>query len=130
MATEFPPTSPFTVAFASEFKGFMKAHGVTGAQIADTLDRGEGYVSERVNGKRPLDTNDVDALASLVPGWDGAALIAELARRAQDHMTPDAGSNVTRGRFGEHSNDSDLREVASEGWEYNPEVTDADFDGA
>lgn len=74
----------FAVAFAAEFKGFMKSNGVTGAQIAEVLGRGEGYVSERTNGKRALDTNDVDALAELAgKGWTGKTLMIELARRTR-----------------------------------------------
>lgn len=90
MANQFPPMSPFAIAFADEYRGFMKSKGVTGAQIAVVLDRGEGYVSERVNGKRALDTNDVDALASLVDGWTGLELMRELARRTREtsHVAP------------------------------------------
>lgn len=89
--------SPFALAFAAEYKGFMKANSVTGAQIAEVIDRGEGYVSERVNGKRALDTNDVDALASLVPGWDGLSLMIELSRRANAARAP--RGELVEGRF-------------------------------
>ncbi|MBN9176073.1 MAG: hypothetical protein J0I43_01705 [Microbacterium sp.] len=88
----------FALAFAAEYKGFMKAHSVSGAQIAAVLDRGEGYVSERVNGKRALDTNDVDALASLVPEWDGLTLMLELSRRAESRRTP--RGELIEGNFG------------------------------
>lgn len=77
--------SPFAVAIAAEFKGFMRATGVTGAQLAAALGRNAGYVSERANGKRAIDTNDIDALAALAgQGWTGRSLMAELARRARD----------------------------------------------
>lgn len=75
--------SPFASAFAAEYKGFMKANSINNLQIAQKLGRNDGYVSERANGKRPLDTEDVDALAMLVPGWDGRALMMELARRTR-----------------------------------------------
>lgn len=97
MASDFPPMTSFALAFAAEFKGFMKANGIAGAQIAEVLGRGEGYVSERVNGKRALDTNDVDALASLVPGWDGLALMLELSRRAEAARQP--RGEIVEGRF-------------------------------
>ncbi len=62
----------------------MKESRVTGKQIAEKLDRNIGYVSERVNSKRPLDTEDVDALAMLAgDGWTGRTLMIELARRAR-----------------------------------------------
>ena len=55
MASDFPPMTAFALAFAAEYKGFMRAHDVKGAQLAELLERGEGYVSERVNGKRADD---------------------------------------------------------------------------
>ncbi|MFT4156527.1 MAG: hypothetical protein QM630_01140 [Microbacterium sp.] len=87
--------SPFALAFAAEYKGFMKANGITNLQIAEHLGRNDGYVSERANGKRPLDTDDVDALAQLA-GWSPRELIIELARRARIQ----AESNVTHADFG------------------------------
>ena len=98
MASDFPPMSPFALAFAAEYRGFMRANGVSRSQIAARLERGEGYVSERINGKRALDTNDVDALASLVAGWDGISLMLELTRRAEAQR-PIRGELV-EGRFG------------------------------
>jgi hypothetical protein len=95
----FPNTSAFTRAFAAEYKAFMNTHGVKGAQIAESLGRGEGYVSERVNGKRPLDTDDVDALANFVDGWSGIDLMIELARRARIAMHGPVGE-IIEGRFG------------------------------
>lgn len=92
--SRFPKTSAFTRAFAAEYKAFMVSAGIRGADIASVLDRGEGYVSERVNGKRPLDTDDVDALASLVEGWNGIDLMIELSRRARNR------GNVIRAEFG------------------------------
>lgn len=80
----FRALSPFAAAFAAEYKGFMRASGITGYRLAEKLGRNEGYVSERVNGRRPLDTEDVDALAMLVEGWTGKTLMIELARRVQD----------------------------------------------
>lgn len=98
MAADFPPMTEFALAFSAEYKGFMKAHNVSGAQIAEALGRGEGYVSERVNGKRALDTNDIDALASLIPEWDGLALMIELSRRAEARRAP--RGELIEGRFG------------------------------
>lgn len=81
----------------------MKEYRVTGAQIAAKLDRNKGYVSERVNGKRPLDTEDVDALAMLAgDGWTGKSLLIELARRARAEER--ASTNVTHVHFGPGAN--------------------------
>jgi hypothetical protein len=97
----FPKTRDFTRAFAAEYKAFMASNGVRGAQIAEKLERGEGYVSERVNGKRPLDTDDVDVLASFVEGWTGIDLMIELSRRARIAMHgPERAGELIEGRFG------------------------------
>jgi hypothetical protein len=96
----YPELSSFSTAFADAYRGFMTEARVTGKQIAAKLDRNLGYVSERVNGKRALDTEDVDALAMLAgDGWTGRTLMIELARRARiategpGEVLPD---NVTR----------------------------------
>lgn len=80
--------SDFARGFAAEFKGFMKTHKVTNIELADRLGRNDGYISERANGKRPLDADDVDALASLVPGWTGRDLMIELSRRVRVGLAP------------------------------------------
>ena len=113
MTERYRKISPFALAFASEYKDFMKAHGVTNLQIAAILDRNDGYVSERVNGKRALDTDDVDALAQLVPGWDGMSLLVELSRRAEAQRSP--RGELVEGRFGVGApTEDDLQRVASE----------------
>lgn len=76
----------------------MKEYRITGQALTDKLGRALGYVSERVNGKRALDTEDVDALAMLAgDGWTGRKLMIELARRARaaegEEILPE---NVTR----------------------------------
>lgn len=86
----YTPLSVFSTAFAAEYRGWAAAHDVTQDQIAATLDRNRSYVSERMSGKRALDTEDVDALASLT-GQTGQQLIVELARRAQSRI---AASNI------------------------------------
>jgi transcriptional regulator with XRE-family HTH domain len=86
--------SKFAIRFASEYKGFMKSAGISGAQLAEKLGRGEGYVSERINGKRAIDTNDIDALARLAEGWDGRSLMIELARRVR-YNVENKTNNVT-----------------------------------
>lgn len=93
--SRYPVLSDFSRAFAAAYRGFMAEHRVSGRQIADKLDRNIGYVSERVNAKRPLDTEDVDALAMLVgEAWSGRTLMIELARRAKETLEVEY-SNVT-----------------------------------
>lgn len=122
----YAPIGDFSKAFAQEYKAFMVANDIKGFQIAEKLDRAIGYVSERVNGKRPLDTEDVDALAMLVPGWSGRTLLLELARRAKETMAVDS-SNVVRledHRRIDQSGTTDL-EI-----EYNPDTADQEVSDA
>jgi transcriptional regulator with XRE-family HTH domain len=83
---DYPELRPVSVAFAREYKGFMAAEGITQSQIADALNRNQGYVSERVSGKRALDTDDVDALAGIA-GWNGRELLIELAKRSRPTLS-------------------------------------------
>lgn len=87
----------------------MAANNISGKQIAEVLNREAGYVSERTNGKRPLDTDDVDALASLVSGWSGRTLTIELATRARAQISDQ--SNVTPGPW--QSSEGDVRLAAT-----------------
>lgn len=96
--TKYPELSPFTLAFADAYRGFMKEHRITGSALTEKLGRALGYVSERINGKRALDTEDVDALAMLAGGgWTGKTLMIELARRAQAEVEP--VGELVEGRF-------------------------------
>lgn len=100
--TRYRDISAFASAFAAEYKGFMKANGITNLQLAERLGRNDGYISERANGKRPLDADDIDALASLVDGWTGRDLMIELSRRIRVSRTPwnaDHMAPVIDGRF-------------------------------
>lgn len=105
----YAPIGDFSRVFAQEYKAFMVANDVKGFQIAAKLDRAIGYVSERVNGKRPLDTEDIDALAMLVPGWSGRTLMLELARRTKETLASES-SNVVR--LDDHRPVSDLERAA------------------
>lgn len=91
----------------------MKSSDVTGAEIAARLGRAPGYVSERVNGKRALDTDDVDALAELAGSpWTGRALMIELARRVR--AAEDGSGEIITVDFGVRGSSEDLREAAFE----------------
>lgn len=111
--------SDFAKAFAAEYAGFMKANGITNMQVASVLDRNDGYVSERKSGKRPLDLDDVDALASLVPGWTGRTLMIELSRRARvngevvDAVVSDLSEHISRrgANVGGSAENVDLHEI-------------------
>lgn len=79
---DFRPLTPFAKAFAVEYKGWMKGHNVTLVEIASVLGRKHPYVQERVNGRRALDTLDVDALAQLTD-MQPRDLMIELSKRAK-----------------------------------------------
>lgn len=117
MVKDYPPPSELSVAFAREYKAFMLASGIRGNQVAERLGRNESYVSVRVNGKRPLDTDDIDALAVLA-GWNGTDLFIELARRAQAAVSSGVGSETAQSnviplrQHGTPADDDGLRRVA------------------
>lgn len=92
---DMKPISAFAIAFANEYKSYMKAHKVRQVAIANALQVTEAYVSERVNGKRALDTDDVDALAKLT-GTTGKNLMIELARLAKEDIKVNALSGEER----------------------------------
>jgi hypothetical protein len=88
----FKPMTPFALAFAMEYKGWMKGHNVTLRELAEVENRTHPYILERVNGKRALDTLDVDALAGLT-GTTGRDLMIELARRTKESIASDTNSS-------------------------------------
>lgn len=77
--------SDFAIAFSIEFRSYMEAHGITQVQLADALNRTQPYVSKALRGKRPLDTDDVDALARLTD-TTGRSLMIELARLTKEQL--------------------------------------------
>ena len=95
---DFKPISAFATAFANEYRLYMKAHKVRQVAIAKELGVTEAYVSERVNGKRALDTDDVDALAKLT-GTTGKNLMIELARLAKETVKTRTMSGEERQRI-------------------------------
>lgn len=121
--TKYPELSPFTLAFADAYRGFMKEHKVTGSALTKKLDRALGYVSERINGKRALDTEDVDALALLAGGgWTGKTLMIELARRAQADITPTG--ELIKGNFPQADVGDTLDHLDAAARTTDPEPTD------
>ncbi|WP_162903632.1 hypothetical protein [Leucobacter sp. wl10] len=86
--SRYPEVGIFSLAFAEEYRSFMEENDVSGTRLAEQMGRGVGYVSERVNGKRPLNEDDVEALAALVDGWNGVSLLLELLRRVAERAEP------------------------------------------
>ena len=77
--------SDFGIAFAMEYHAYMKAHNITQVQIAEVLDRTQPYISKAIKLKRPIDVDDVDALAQL-SGTTGRSLMIELARLTKETL--------------------------------------------
>lgn len=92
------PLSQFALAFAKEYKEYAKIHGVKQTQLAQYLNRVQSYVNRGMNGKRALDTDDVDALAKLT-GTTGKNLMIELARLAKEDIKVNALSGEERQRI-------------------------------
>lgn len=68
-----------------EYHAYMKAHNITQVQIAEVLDRTQPYISKAIKLKRPIDVDDVDALAQL-SGTTGRSLMIELARLTKETL--------------------------------------------
>ena len=60
---------------------YMKDRGITQPQIAADIDRSQGYVSEHLNGKRPVEFDILDAIARRA-GVSVYAMMTELSERA------------------------------------------------
>lgn len=119
--TRYREISSFATAFAHEYRGFMRAHGVTNLQVAAVLGRNDGYVSERASGRRPLDTDDVDALASLVEGWSGRGLMIELARRTRADLSESSGTVVDVDFGADDAEGDDMLAAASDSADTRPD---------
>ena len=63
----------------------MIAHGIKQYQLAEALGRTQPYVNDRTTAKRAIDTDDIDALASLT-GTTGRSLMIELARLTKEQL--------------------------------------------
>jgi predicted transcriptional regulator len=72
----------FSRAVAAIVRDLMTEHHVTQVQLADLLGRSQAFVSERTGGVRPIDTDIVEALASLLH-WTPQELWAEVQRRIE-----------------------------------------------
>lgn len=81
------PISEFSREFARHLRGVMREHDITGAALATRLHRSEAFISERTGGRRPADTDIIDAVAELA-GTDTSGLVGEIARRMQEGGAP------------------------------------------
>lgn len=103
------PVGDFSKAVSLEVKGLMARHGITQTTFANALGRNQGYVSERANGIKAFDTDELDIFAGLI-GITGQDLLTTVSRRIAEDRAP---SNVTVGRFGQTADISDLDRAAT-----------------
>jgi transcriptional regulator with XRE-family HTH domain len=91
--------SEFSREFARRLNGLIgeSSKKVTGQQIAKALNRNDGYVSERKNGKRSWTIDDIDGIAELLDltGIDALAIIVE---RIEDQREGALVSDLERAR--------------------------------
>ncbi|MEV8338481.1 helix-turn-helix transcriptional regulator [Leucobacter sp. NPDC077196] len=100
----------FSKAVSLEVKGLMARHGITQTAFAAALDRNQGYISERVNGIKAFDTDELDIFAGLI-GITGQDLLTTVSRRIYEDSLP---ANVTVGGFGQDRQDRYAR--AADEW--------------
>lgn len=78
-------TTAFTRAVAAEIRGYLAREGINQTEVSVHLSRSQGYVSERLNGIRPFDLDDIDKIAQLM-GYDGMAFLRQVALRAEEAL--------------------------------------------
>lgn len=62
---QLPLVTPFSVAFGAALRTVMAARGITQTALGDVIGYNQGYVSERLAGKRPVDTDLIAGVAEL-----------------------------------------------------------------
>jgi transcriptional regulator with XRE-family HTH domain len=120
MASDFPDVTPFSVAFGSALKTVMDRRGVSQSAVARAIGKkaGASYVSERVNGKRAVDTDVIAGVAEVanVPvstivrevlaemkrqqGGEGATVTPIKPKPAPDPVAPTVQTRAARKRQG------------------------------
>lgn len=88
MASDFPKVTPFSVAFGAALQVVMDKHGVSQSAVARAIGKkaGASFVSERVNGKRAVDTDIIAGVAELA-NVQPSAIVAEVMRQMKSVAT-------------------------------------------
>ena len=81
---EIKPLGEFSRAASAEIKGIMAAHGINQTRFAKAIERNQGYISERVNGIKAFNLDEIDALASLI-GTTGQDILMRISRRVTEN---------------------------------------------
>ena len=79
--------SSFSRSISAALRGYIRERGISQSALAHSIERSEGFVSERLTGIRPPDTDMIDATAVLA-GISTSRLYEELGRRV-DTQEPD-----------------------------------------
>ncbi len=74
--------SGFTGEVASVVRGLLAEHQISGARLAEALDRAPSYVSERQTGHRAWTVADLEVIAGLLD-VDPMLFLAEVSRRSR-----------------------------------------------
>lgn len=74
---------PYSIRIGNAAKQHMEIVGLTQAQVAAQIGRDPSFVSERLNGKRPIDTDILDAIAHL-SSMGSLELIVRLTEISRD----------------------------------------------
>jgi transcriptional regulator with XRE-family HTH domain len=57
---------PLTVRVAEEVRALMARRRITGAEMARRLDVSQMWISYRLNGRQPIDLNDLEKIARVL----------------------------------------------------------------
>lgn len=74
--------SEFTSEVARVIRGLLAENNISGARLAEALDRAPSYVSERQTGQRAWTMTDLDVIADLLR-VEPMILLDEVSRRAR-----------------------------------------------
>jgi hypothetical protein len=74
--------SEFTSEVARVIRGLLAENNISGARLAEALDRAPSYVSERQTGQRAWTMTDLDVIAELLR-VEPMILLDEVSRRAR-----------------------------------------------
>lgn len=90
-------TSRFTREVASVVRGLLAEHQISGARLAEALERAPSYVSERQTGHRAWTVADLEVIAELLD-VDPMVLLNEVSRRSR--LARDARDAAVLGKPG------------------------------
>lgn len=89
--------SGFTEEVASVIRGLLAENNISGARLAEALDRAPSYVSERQTGHRSWTMSDLDVIAEML-NVEPMTLLAEVSRRSR--LARDARDAAVLGKPG------------------------------